>query len=119
MKIRKRECSLNYAPLTDDDIKNLQLRQGLITNAQSEIMKWQSIRAMLIDASNYYKQELLTTKKLRKGKKYVFDYEHKYIHRPNMKPWENGQPAPSCKPCNNDEVTIPSEKSELAEAPRE
>ena len=90
----KRELSLNHAPLTDGEIQNLQMRQQLIANAQTEVMKWQSIKAMLHDADNMYKRELLKTKKLRKGKEYVFDYDHKYVHRPKMKPWENGQAPP-------------------------
>ena len=93
MKIpfRKRERSLNYAPLTTGEIQNLQMRQSLIANAESELMKWQGIKAMLIDADNLYKREILKAKKLRKGKQYIFDYDHKFVHRPNMKPWENGK----------------------------
>ena len=106
---RKRELSLNHAPLTDVEIQNLQMRQSLIANAQTEIMKWQSIKAMLHDADNLYKRELLKTKKLRKGKQYVFDYEHKYVHRPNMKPWENGQASNNGEP-QQDEMTETSVK---------
>ena len=101
MSFRRRECSLNYAPLTDGEIQNLQLRQNLISNAQGELMKWQSIKAMLHDADNLYKRELVTTKKLRKGKEYIFDYEHKYVHRPKMKPWENGQAEVPVKESEN------------------
>ncbi len=94
LPFRKRERSLNYAPLADGEIRNLQMRQSLIANVQAEIMKWQSMKAMLHDADNMYKRELLNNKKLRKGKEFVFDYEHKYVHRPSMKPWENDQAPP-------------------------
>ncbi len=111
---RKRELSLNHAPLTDADIRNLQMRQSLIANAQAEIMKWQSIKAMLIDADNLYKRELLKAKKLRKGKEYVFDYEHKYVHRPDMKPWENGQAPLEKKGIPKQDEQTPAKESEHA-----
>ncbi len=112
IRFRKSERSLNHAPLTDVEIQNLQMRQQLIATAQAEVMKWQSIKAMLHDADNLYKRELLKTKKLRKGKQYVFDYENKYVHRPNMKPWEkNGQAVPE----TNGEVT--TQKDEPVEEP--
>ncbi len=90
MKFRK-QVSLNHAPLTDGEIQNLQMRQGLLSNADAEIGKWQGIKAMLIDADNLYKREILKSKKLREGKQYVFNYEHKMVHRPKSKPWENGE----------------------------
>ncbi len=111
---RKRELSLNHAPLTDADIQNLQMRQGLIANAQAEIMKWQSIKAMLIDADNLYKRELLKAKKLRKGKQYVFDYDHRYVHRPNMKPWENGQASDNGIPQKDELAKTPVKESKDA-----
>lgn len=100
MKLRKNERSLNYAKLTEDEVQNLQIRGKVLAKARAELADMRARVAMLEDADNAYKRQLIQGKNLRKSSSgFVFDYKHGYVHRPNVKPWETKAPAE--KPSTN------------------
>lgn len=93
-QLRRNGRSLNYAKLTDSEVQNLQFRQRIIAKKRAAVAELQAELAMLQDADNAYKREVIDKYKLRKSSKgFVFSFEHGYVHRPNCKPWDD-RPVP-------------------------
>lgn len=87
-KFRKKELSLNHAKMKPEEVQNLRLREGIIHNKNMEIQRLQTELMMLGDSDRMYKQQLMDQYGLRKKKKYVFNTQQGYIHRPNLTPWK-------------------------------
>ena len=87
---RRKQVSFNYAKFTSEQLENLRGRYTLIEKRRNELKDDLSALKLLESEFEFHKQELLILLNLRKKKGYNFNLLHGYVHRPNMKPWENG-----------------------------
>ncbi len=85
-----RQVSLNYAKLTPEQLNALRQRYTLIQKKRDQLQNDLAAIRLIESEFEYHKQSLLDILKLRKKKGYNFNLQHGYVHRPNMKPWENG-----------------------------
>ena len=88
---RRKQVSFNYAKLTSEQLESLRGRYTLIEKRTSQLKDDLSALRLLESEFEFHKQELLILLNLRKKKGYNFNLLHGYVHRPNMKPWENGE----------------------------
>ncbi|KKM70852.1 hypothetical protein LCGC14_1436620 [marine sediment metagenome] len=86
-----RQVSLNYAKLSPEQLDALRRRYTLIQKKREQLQDDLASVKLIESEFEYYKQSLLDILKLRKKKGYNFNLQNGYVHRPNMKPWENGR----------------------------
>ena len=96
MKLR-RETSLNHAKIKDNDIHNLQIREQLLEVQQLDTERANLTLKIMQNENQDFREQMLKRYRLRKGKQFMFNLEHGYIHRPKTTPWLKIDKKPKVK----------------------